>query len=42
MRGRQMRGWLRVEAEDVATPEALAAWVDRGIAFASLLPPKSA
>jgi|SRR5580765_3352652 len=41
MRGRQMRGWLRVQAEDVRTPEALAAWVDRGVALASSLPPKN-
>src|SRR5919205_1004949 len=28
MRGRSMPGWLRVESEDVAAPDALAAWVD--------------
>jgi TfoX/Sxy family transcriptional regulator of competence genes len=40
MRGRPMAGWLRVEASVVASDEQLAAWVDRGIGFASTLPPK--
>ena len=34
MRGREMRGWLRVDAPDVAP------WVARGVAFARSLPPK--
>jgi TfoX/Sxy family transcriptional regulator of competence genes len=40
MRGRAMRGWLRVDAEDVRTKKALATWVERGIAYAGALPPK--
>jgi TfoX/Sxy family transcriptional regulator of competence genes len=40
MRGREMRGWLRVDTADVATDQALSTWVDRGVAFASSLPPK--
>lgn len=40
MRGRQMRGWLRLEAADVGTEDELAAWVARGIAYARSLPPK--
>jgi hypothetical protein len=40
MRGREMRGWLRVDTADIATDEALSTWVDRGVAFASSLPPK--
>ena len=40
MRGRLMRGWLRVDAEHVATPEELSAWVERGVSFARSLPPK--
>lgn len=40
MRGREMRGWLRVEAADLATKRALAAWVDRGVGYARTLPPK--
>jgi TfoX/Sxy family transcriptional regulator of competence genes len=40
MRGRQMAGWLRVDSADVADDAALAAWVERGIAYAASLPPK--
>jgi len=40
MRGREMRGWLRVPADDVATKRALSAWVARGVAFAGSLPAK--
>jgi hypothetical protein len=41
MRGRAMTGWLRVEAGQVASDTALAAWVDRGVGFASSLPAKN-
>jgi hypothetical protein len=40
MRGRQMPGWLRVDTADVADDAALAAWVERGAAYAASLPPK--
>ena len=40
MRGRSMPGWLRVDADDVASEEELAAWVRRGISFARSLPAK--
>ncbi|MFL5925748.1 MAG: TfoX/Sxy family protein [Gaiellaceae bacterium] len=40
MRGREMPGWLRVDAEHVRTKRDLARWVDRGVAFARSLPPK--
>jgi TfoX/Sxy family transcriptional regulator of competence genes len=40
MRGRSMRGWLRVDAEHVGTEEQLAAWVERGTAYARSLPAK--
>jgi TfoX/Sxy family transcriptional regulator of competence genes len=40
MRGRSMRGWLRVAAEDVAGDEALAEWVARGTTYARALPAK--
>jgi len=40
MRGRSMRGWLRVDAEDVRTKKALASWVERGVAYARALPAK--
>ena len=34
MRGRQMDGWLLVDAERVAGDDELAAWVGRGVAAA--------
>ena len=40
MRGRSMRGWLRVAPEDVATEARLAEWVGRGKAYARSLPAK--
>jgi TfoX/Sxy family transcriptional regulator of competence genes len=40
MRGREMAGWLRVEAAAVADDEALGVWVARGVASARSLPPK--
>jgi TfoX/Sxy family transcriptional regulator of competence genes len=40
MRGREMHGWLRVEDADLRTDEQLAAWVDRGTAYARSLPAK--
>jgi TfoX/Sxy family transcriptional regulator of competence genes len=41
MRGRSMRGWLRVAAADVATQEQLEEWVERGMSYAGALPPKA-
>ena len=40
MRGREMKGWLRIESEDVQTRDALAEWVARGTAYARSLPAK--
>jgi TfoX/Sxy family transcriptional regulator of competence genes len=40
MRGKQMTGWLRVDAADVETKRQLAPWVDRGVTFARSLPQK--
>lgn len=40
MGGRAMKGWLRVDADDVASAEELARWADRGIRYARSLPPK--
>ncbi len=40
MGGRTMRGWLSVDEEHVTASEALAAWVERGLAFAGSLPAK--
>lgn len=40
MRGREMSGWLLVEADALATDEQLELWVGRGAAFVRTLPPK--
>ena len=40
MRGRQMPGWLRVDAPDVRTKQQLAKWVALGVNYARSLPPK--
>jgi hypothetical protein len=40
MRGREMRGWLRVDADDVRTRADLARWVDLGTSYARSLPTK--
>jgi TfoX/Sxy family transcriptional regulator of competence genes len=40
MRGREMRGWLRVEPDDVRTEQELAKWVALGAAYARSLPAK--
>ena len=41
MRGRAMRGWLRVGADDVRTKRQLAKWVGLGVGYASSFPSKS-
>jgi TfoX/Sxy family transcriptional regulator of competence genes len=40
MRGREMKGWLRVDADSVGTKAELAKWVDLGAAYARSLPSK--
>jgi TfoX/Sxy family transcriptional regulator of competence genes len=40
MRGRSMPGWLRIDAEHVASKRDLAPWVKRGVAYARSLPAK--
>ena len=40
MRGRQMKGWLRVDADDVGSGSELARWVEVGTAYARSLPAK--
>jgi TfoX/Sxy family transcriptional regulator of competence genes len=40
MRGKQMQGWLRVDAADIRTKRQLAPWVRRGTEYAGSLPPK--
>lgn len=40
MRGREMDGWLRVDAEGVRTKRQLEPWVKRGVSYARSLPRK--
>lgn len=40
MRGRSMRGWLRVGAGDVRTKRQLVKWVELGTTYARSLPAK--
>jgi len=40
MRGREMRGWVRVAEEGLATRRALKTWVERGVSHARSLPAK--
>jgi TfoX/Sxy family transcriptional regulator of competence genes len=40
MRGRAMKGWLRVDADGVRTKRQLEPWVRRGVAYARSLAPK--
>jgi hypothetical protein len=40
MRGREMDGWLRVDAEAVKTDKAMRHWVGVGVAYARSLPAK--
>jgi TfoX/Sxy family transcriptional regulator of competence genes len=40
MRGREMKGWLRVDADGVRTKRQLEPWVKRGVGYARSLPPK--
>jgi TfoX/Sxy family transcriptional regulator of competence genes len=40
MRGREMQGWLRVDADDVRGDRELARWVGIGTTYARSLPAK--
>jgi TfoX/Sxy family transcriptional regulator of competence genes len=40
MRGREMQGWLRVDADGVRTKRQLEPWVRHGVTYARSLPPK--
>jgi hypothetical protein len=40
MRGREMDGWLRVDAAAVSTDDDLRRWVAHGVRYATALPPK--
>ena len=40
MRGREMRGWMRIEADAIKTTRQLREWARHGVEFARSLPPK--
>jgi TfoX/Sxy family transcriptional regulator of competence genes len=40
MSGREVQGWLRVDAEGVRTQRQLERWVERGVIYARSLPAK--
>jgi TfoX/Sxy family transcriptional regulator of competence genes len=40
MRGREMAGWLRVDASHAKTASQVRKWVDLGVAYAGSLPAK--
>jgi len=40
MGGRSMTGWIRVAPEGLTSKDDLAPWVERGVAYATSLPPK--
>lgn len=40
MAGRDVRGWVRVDAAAVRTRRQLQSWVTRGVDYARTLPPK--
>ena len=40
MRGREMDGWLRVDAEALASDAELRSWLSHGVTYARSLPPK--
>ena len=41
MRGREMVGWVRVDAEAIEDEDELTTWIDHGTAYARRLPPKA-
>jgi len=40
MAGREVRGWIRVDADGVKSKRQLSDWVTRGVNYARALPPK--
>ncbi len=40
MRGRAMKGWLRVDVDAVSDDADLRRWVDVGVGYVATLPPK--
>ena len=40
MTGRPMKGWIMVEQQGTSSDKAVQGWVEKGVAYASSLPPK--
>ena len=40
MRGRPMSGWLRIDIDASASDDELTRWVELGLAYVAMLPPK--
>ncbi len=40
MRGREMNGWLFIDANSTTADDELVRWIDRGVGYARSLPPK--
>lgn len=40
MRGREMDGWLRIDADALAADDEFDRWVSRGVLYARSLPPE--
>jgi TfoX/Sxy family transcriptional regulator of competence genes len=41
MSGRQMTGWLHLDAEDIRSDQDLATWIDRALSYSATLRPKA-
>ena len=41
MRGREMRGWMRIDSDGIETMRELREWARHGVVFARALPPKA-
>jgi hypothetical protein len=40
MRGREMNGWLQIDANSTTTEDELEQWIRHGVTYARTLPPK--
>ena len=40
MRGREMVGWLNLDANLISSEDEMAEWIQRGVSYAKSLPPK--
>lgn len=41
MRGRPMKGWLRLDAANIGSDAEIARWVEHAVGYSSSLPPKA-